>query len=58
VRCWCEELVVADDDEALVAALGAHVSDAHPDERRPDEDVRARVKSESYEPPDRPPWAY
>jgi hypothetical protein len=58
VRCWCEELVVAEDDEALVAALRDHVSDAHPGHERSDKDISARVQAEAYEPPDRPPWAY
>jgi hypothetical protein len=58
VRCWCEELVVAPDDEALVAALGGHVAEAHADDERSEDDIRARVASEAYEPPDRPPWAY
>ena len=58
VRCWCEELVAARDDEQLCAALRDHIAEAHPDERRSDEDVQARVESDAYEPPDRPPWAY
>lgn len=58
VRCWCGELIVADDDESLVGELRAHVGDEHPDERRTDEELRERVASEAEEPPDRPPWAY
>lgn len=58
VRCWCEELVVAEDDDALVASLGNHVAEAHPDDERSEDDVRARVQAEAYDPPDRPPWAY
>ncbi len=58
VRCWCDELLVETDDEALVAALKQHVAEAHPEDDRSDDDVRARVKAEAYEPPDQPPWAY
>ena len=58
VRCWCDELVAADDDEQLVAELRHHVAEAHPDEPRSDEDVQARVESNASDPPDRPPWAY
>lgn len=58
VRCWCEELVVAEDDERLVAALGEHVDGHHPEEERSAEEVRERVRAEGYEPPDRPPWVY
>jgi hypothetical protein len=58
VRCWCNELVAADDDERLVVALRDHVAETHPDEPLSDEDVRARVESDAYDPPDRPPWAY
>jgi hypothetical protein len=58
VRCWCDELVVADDDEALVAALRGHVAEAHSDQDRSDDELRERVRAEAYEPPDRPPWAY
>jgi hypothetical protein len=58
VRCWCEELVVADDDTALVGALRDHVAEAHPEEERSEEDLGRRVEDEAYEPPDRPPWAY
>ena len=58
VRCWCDELVAAEDDEQLVAALRDHIVGAHPDEPRSDEKVEARVKSDAYDPPDRPPWAY
>jgi hypothetical protein len=58
VRCWCDELVAAEDDEQLVAALRDHVVEAHPDEPRSDEETQERVKSEAYDPPDRPPWAY
>ncbi|HEY7196769.1 MAG TPA: hypothetical protein VH306_06265 [Gaiellaceae bacterium] len=58
VRCWCEELVVAEDDEALVTALTAHVDESHPDDARTDDERRALVEAEAYEPPDRPPWAY
>jgi hypothetical protein len=58
VRCWCEELVVGEDDEALVTALRDHVGQAHPGEERDDDELRARVSEAAYEPPDRPPWAY
>jgi hypothetical protein len=58
VRCWCKELVVADDDAALVSALRAHVADEHPDEERSEDDLAERVRAKAYEPPDRPPWAY
>jgi hypothetical protein len=58
VRCWCDELVAAGDDEQLVVALRDHIAADHPDEPRPDEDVRTRVEAHAYDPPDRPPWAY
>jgi hypothetical protein len=58
VRCWCEELIVAEDDEALVAALQDHVAEKHPEDERSEEDVRTRLKTEAYDPPARPPWAY
>jgi hypothetical protein len=50
--------VVAEDDEALVTALTAHVDESHPDDARTDDERRALVEAEAYEPPDRPPWAY
>ena len=58
VRCWCGELVVADDDAALAGELGVHVPDEHPEEPRTDEELRGRVAQHAEEPPDRPPWAY
>jgi hypothetical protein len=58
VRCWCGELVVADDDGALVRELGAHAEETHPDDVRPREELEAHVAAEGEEPPDRPPWAY
>ena len=58
VRCWCGELVVADDDGALVEELRAHVTEAHPDEARSDDKLRERVAAEAEDAPDRPPWAY
>ena len=58
VRCWCEELVVADDDASLVDALREHVAEKHPDEHRGDDELRERVEADAYDPPDRPPWAY
>ena len=58
VRCWCGELVVSDDDQALVRELGAHVESEHPDEPRSTEEVRTRVEQGGEDPPDRPPWAY
>jgi hypothetical protein len=58
VRCWCGELVVADDDAALAGELGVHVRDEHPEEPRTDDELRARVAKHAEEPPDRPPWAY
>ena len=58
VRCWCGELVVADDDAALARELDAHVREEHPDEPRTDEAVSRRVAEQAEEPPDRPPWAY
>ncbi len=58
VRCWCGELVVGDDDGALVRELGAHAAEAHPEERRTDDELRRRVASEAEDAPDRPPWAY
>ena len=58
MRCWCGELVVADDDAALVRELGAHVGEEHPDELRADDEVEERVAAEAEDAPDRPPWAY
>ena len=58
VRCWCGELVVADDDGALAGELGAHVAEEHPDEPRAESEIRGRIANEAEEPPDRPPWAY
>jgi hypothetical protein len=58
VRCWCEELVVADDDETLVAELRAHVAEEHPNEERSDDELRERVAARAEDAPDRPPWAY
>jgi predicted small metal-binding protein len=58
VRCWCEELVVADDDEALVRELAEHAREAHPDDRRDEAELRSLVAERAEEPPDRPPWAY
>jgi hypothetical protein len=58
VRCWCGELVVADDDGALAGELAAHVREEHPDEPRSEEELRRRVGEHGEEPPDRPPWAY
>jgi regulator of RNase E activity RraA len=58
VRCWCGELVVADDDVMLVSELRAHVAEEHPDESRSDEELRERVATKAEEAPDRPPWAY
>jgi hypothetical protein len=49
---------VAEDDEALEAALQDHVADAHPEEERSEAEIRARIRAEAYDPPDRPPWAY
>jgi hypothetical protein len=58
VRCWCGELVVADDDEVLVGELAAHVTEEHPEESRSDAELRERVAAKAEEAPDRPPWAY
>jgi hypothetical protein len=58
VRCWCDELVVADDDEALAAELARHAQEAHPDDVRSDGEVEAWIAERAEEPPDRPPWAY
>ena len=58
VRCWCRELVVADDDEGLVRELRAHVDEEHPAEGRTDEELRERIADSADDPPDRPPWAY
>jgi hypothetical protein len=58
VRCWCEELVVSDDDAALVRELSAHVVDQHPDEPRSTKEIRTRIEEEGEDAPDRPPWAY
>jgi hypothetical protein len=58
VRCWCGELVVADDDAGLARELRAHVAEAHPDEERSDEEIRERIAAAGEDAPDRPPWAY
>ena len=58
VRCWCGELVVADDDDALVRELTAHAAEAHPDDVRSPDEVQAHVAAEGETAPDRPPWAY
>ncbi|HEX2110200.1 MAG TPA: hypothetical protein VHF67_01490 [Gaiellaceae bacterium] len=58
VRCWCHELVVADDDTALLRELRAHVAEAHPEHERSEEELRQRVAVEAEDAPDRPPWAY
>jgi hypothetical protein len=58
VRCWCDELLAADDDRRLVEVLRDHVAEAHPDEPRTDDELRERVAAEADEPPDKPPWAY
>jgi len=58
VRCWCEELVVSDDDGALARELAAHVQEAHPGEERTEEEIRKRIEAEAEDAPDRPPWAY
>ena len=58
VRCWCGELVAADDDEALAGELQAHVAEEHPDEARSAEEIRDRIATEAQDAPDRPPWAY
>ncbi|MBA2536281.1 MAG: hypothetical protein H0V20_02460 [Actinobacteria bacterium] len=58
VRCWCDELVAAENDQRLVEVLRDHVSEAHPDEGRTDDDLRERVAAEAEEPEEKPPWAY
>jgi hypothetical protein len=58
VRCWCGELVVADDDEALAKELRAHLSEEHPGDERSDAEIREHVSAHAEEAPDRPPWAY
>ena len=58
VRCWCDELVVSDDDEALVAALRGHAEDVHPDATRSDDELRSWIAERAEDAPDRPPWAY
>ena len=49
---------MSDDDAALVRELGAHVSEAHADEPRSEDELRERVEAKAEDPPDRPPWAY
>ena len=56
VRCWCEELVVSDDDDALARELAAHVREAHPGEPRGEGEIRERVAAKAEDAPDRPPW--
>ena len=58
VRCWCDELVAAEDDERLVEVLRDHVVDAHPNEERTDDELRERVVAQAQEPAEKPPWAY
>ncbi len=58
VRCWCGELVAANDDDALVAELRSHASEAHPDDVRDEAGIRGHVSTEADDAPQRPPWAY
>jgi hypothetical protein len=58
VRCWCGELVAADDDKALEGELQRHVTEEHPDETRSTDEIRVRIAAEAEDAPDRPPWAY
>ena len=58
VRCWCEELVVADDDAALVRELAEHAREMHPEDARGDDAVREHVAERAEDAPNRPPWAY
>jgi hypothetical protein len=58
VRCWCDELVAAEDDARLLIVLRDHVAEAHPNEQRTDDELRERISAEGVEPPDKPPWAY
>jgi predicted small metal-binding protein len=58
VRCWCEELVVSDDDAGLVRELAEHAREAHPEDERDEKAVRERVAELAEDAPNRPPWAY
>jgi hypothetical protein len=58
VRCWCDELVVADDDAALARELQAHVAEAHPEDDRTESEIHERIAGAAEDAPDRPPWAY
>jgi predicted small metal-binding protein len=59
VDCWCGQIVQAESDQELADALREHVTAEHGDEPRSDDEVRARVAEEAYEPPTGdPPWAY
>jgi predicted small metal-binding protein len=58
VRCWCGELVVADDETALARELAEHAREAHPEDQRDEAAVRAFVAERAEDAPDRPPWAY
>jgi predicted small metal-binding protein len=58
VRCWCGELVVADDEPALVRELAEHARETHPDDQRDEDALRAHVAEQAEDAPDRPPWAY
>jgi hypothetical protein len=58
VRCWCDELVAAEDDARLLEVLRDHVNEAHPDEQRTDDELRERIATEAEEPEEKPPWAY
>jgi predicted small metal-binding protein len=59
VDCWCGYLVQGENDEEVETRLRAHVGEQHANEKRSDEDVRARVADRGYEPPTGdPPWAY
>ncbi len=50
--------LLADVDEALERELAEHAREAHPEDQRRDDALRAHVAERAEEPPDRPPWAY
>ena len=45
----CGEVVQADDDAGLRAAVGAHVAERHADAGIDDEQVRALVERDAYD---------
>lgn len=53
IDCPCGHTLRASDDDGLVAAARAHVSEHHPEMERSDEQLRARVTADAYDVTDR-----